>query len=281
MSFAYKCSDGTVVDFCNGAYFADPDTFRSYAFAYTCSNGRVVAFSTDEVEITLPITVMADDADEANELADSLIELFERDVASGKSGEISVDGYTSKVFVVSASLDTQATTGEEDLELSATFLFECPKWVAEKTMSFFPRNSEGNGYLDYPHGYPYNYAPNDSAQFFENPYGKPCNIRLTIYGPAVNPYIYINGNRYEVLVSVPAGGHLVIDARDRSAINMFDSIGNATNVFANRTRGTKGSGAYIYEMVNPGYNSVSWDNTFGFDVAIYDERRWIPCSTSP
>ena len=65
--------------------------------------------------------------------------------------------------------------------------------------------------------------------------------------------------------------YVVVDGREKSVV-LYDIDGNATDAYALRQRGARGSGSYVFERVAPGYNAVAWDNSFGFEVRAYVER---------
>lgn len=134
-------------------------------------------------------------------------------------------------------------------------------------------------YLDYPHDYPHDYQATAMADVTPGVL-TPSDVYLVVYGPAVNPYIIVGGNRYQVNVSVPAGGYLVADGREKT-IMLTLADGTVQNVFSSGVRGSgAGGGSYIFEQIPAGTNEVTYDGSFGFDLGWYEEEGEPPWSQS-
>lgn len=135
-------------------------------------------------------------------------------------------------------------------------------------------------YLDYPHDYPYDYSKSSATDSITPSVLTPSDVRLVVYGAAVNPYIIVGGNRYQVNVSVPAGGYLVVDGREKT-IMLTLADGTVQNVFSSGVRGDgAGGGSYIFERIPAGTSEVTYDGSFGFDLGWYEEEGEPPWSLS-
>lgn len=135
-------------------------------------------------------------------------------------------------------------------------------------------------YLDYPHNYPYDYQKTSSTESITPSVLTPSDVRLVIYGPAVNPYVIVGDNRYQVNVTVPAGGYLTVDGRDKSILLTL-ADGTVQNVFSSGVRGGgAGGGSYIFEQIPAGESEVTYDGSFGFDLGWYEEEGEPPWSQS-
>lgn len=154
-------------------------------------------------------------------------------------------------------------------------------WWRLVTRSFMPSGSSGGDtYLDYPHDYPYDYEKTSSTESVTPSVLTPSDVRLVIYGPAVNPYVIVGGNRYQVNVTVPAGGYLTVDGRDKT-INLTLADGTVQNVFSSGVRGGgAGGGSYIFEQIPAGESEVTYDGSFGFDLGWYEEEGEPPWNQS-
>ena len=150
-------------------------------------------------------------------------------------------------------------------------------WRRETTTHHDPRTDAGSG-LDYPHDYPHDYGGMSILDTVANTSGMPQPIRLTIFGPCVNPYVIIGPNRYEVDATIPAGSRLEIDGTaDARTVIMISDTGLRTNLFAKAVRGTgRGSGTYIFEPLPPGTSTISWAGGFEFDLTAIEERSEPP-----
>ena len=96
--------------------------------------------------------------------------------------------------------------------------------------------------------------------------------KLVVYGPAVNPSVRLAGNLYQVDVTVPDGGYMDIDPLRRT-VTVVAADGTTMDAFSKAHRGGgAGSGEYIFERVPVGTSEISWDNSFGFDLTLYEEE---------
>lgn len=96
-------------------------------------------------------------------------------------------------------------------------------------------------------------------------------FRLIIYGPCVNPVIYISNHAYQVNCSVESGEHLIIDSSEKT-IQLVSNHGIISNKFAQRNKES-----YIFQKIPAGSNNITWDGSFGFDITLFEERsepRW-------
>lgn len=140
--------------------------------------------------------------------------------------------------------------------------------------------SGGDTYLDYPHDYPYDYQETSYTGGITPSVLTPSDVYLVVYGPAVNPYVIVGGNRYQVNVTVPAGGYLVVDGRKKTILLTL-ADGTVQNVFSSGVRGSgAGGGSYIFERIPAGTSEVTYDGSFGFDLGWYEEEGEPPWSQS-
>ena len=137
-----------------------------------------------------------------------------------------------------------------------------------------------DAYLDYPHNYPHDYQATSSTADVTPSVLTPSDVYLAVFGPAVNPYVIVGGNRYQVNVTVPAGGYLTVDGRKKSILLTL-ADGTVQNVFSSGVRGSgAGGGSYIFERIPAGTSEVTYDGSFGFDLGWYEEEGEPPWSLS-
>ena len=181
---------------------------------------------------------------------------------------------TTRAYVVKAEPQTITPTM---VETQLTVVLLDGVWRRETTTHHDPRTDAGSG-LDYPHDYPHDYGGMSILDTVANTSGMPQPIRLTIFGPCVNPYVIIGPNRYEVDATIPAGSRLEIDGTaDARTVIMISDTGLSTNLFAKAVRGTgRGSGTYIFEPLPPGTSTISWAGGFEFDLTAIEERSEPP-----
>ena len=146
-------------------------------------------------------------------------------------------------------------------------------WRRGVTTEFVPVNgSSGYEFLDLPHGLPYDLGVTPPKRYVRNPGHSGSPARFIVYGPAVNPAVRLGGNLYQVDVSVPDGGYMEVDPLRRT-VSVVSADGDVCDAFGKAHRGSgAGSGEYIFERVPAGTCEVSWDNSFGFDLTLYEEE---------
>ena len=134
--------------------------------------------------------------------------------------------------------------------------------------------------FDYPYNYSYDYMPVENVASANVLGLVPCKPRIVFYGAVTDPQVIIAGNKYKVTGSVPAGGRIEIDGRDKTVKKILQD-GTTTNEFANALRGSgEGGGEYIFQPIPAGDNAVTWDGTFGVDIGWYEEVGEPPWSQS-
>lgn len=154
-------------------------------------------------------------------------------------------------------------------------------WWRLVSQSFFMDDDSGAAeYLDYPHDYPFDYSKRATISSVTPSVLVPSAVHLVIYGPAINPYVIVGSNRYKINVTVPAGGYLIVDGRDKT-IMLTLADGTTQNVFSAGVRGSgQGGGEYVFEPIASGTQNVAWDGSFGFDLGWYEEEGEPPWNQS-
>ncbi len=209
------------------------------------------------------------------EQADHMRRVMDRDVVRGTPGSFVVNGQWRQRTLI---LETEAKScygGAAEQQITAALLDGV--WVRQHSAQFPIRpRVTGDAGIDYSYDYPFDYGRDMDISDIEITSVVPCDLKLTIYGPAADPYVVIGSNRYQVRIDVPNGAYLTVDSRLKT-ITLHGQDGSITDEFARgvRTTGT-GSGAYIFEKIPPGTSGVSWDNTFGFDIDWYEEEGEPP-----
>ena len=190
---------------------------------------------------------------------DLLRRLADADMAAGTPGTLVADGeWETRAWI--AKSEPQSITPTM-VETQLTIVLADGVWRRGTTEHHDPRADKAGGDLDYP-----------------NATGMPQPVKLTIFGPCVNPYVIIGTNRYEVDATIPAGSRLEIDAAsDSRTVTMISDTGLRTNLFGKAVRGTgRGSGTYIFEPLPPGMSTISWAGGFKFDLTAIEERSEPP-----
>lgn len=222
-------------------------------------------------EESLTVFMKPADADLFRKAADA-------DVDARKPGTLVFDGvWKQAAYILESSVKPQYSGVIANL----TVALMDGGWHQVVSKSFMPRGDVPTyEYLDYPHDFAFDYGPIPDPEEVDTGMFQPAPVRLTVYGPATNPYIVVGGNRYEVNTNVPAGGYLVVDGL-KMTIEVVTQNGTVADVFSAGERGSGlGGGSYIFQPLPSGVLPVSWDGSFGFDLGWYDIETEPPWNRS-
>lgn len=279
--FTYTNSKGVSIEFGgHSPFWVDGDTFRSYEYSYNESNGKISNFYMGLKTYGFDVSIESNGVSEAVELTEQLRKLSNYDIKAETPGTIKIGEYQTEGYIIGLDYSSEDDDDFYGFEtgLSVQVAIENPIWYTEELVRFKPQvispdSSEG---LNYPFNYPYNYgARRNVYRRFYNDEVLSCPFRILIYGRAVDPYVRIGTNLYQVNATIAQGGYLVIDSRKKK-IYEIQRLGNRVEHIRNRLRGAKGAGQYIFEEILSGYNDVMWDNTFGFDLYLIHESPLPP-----
>ena len=216
----------------------------------------------------------------SNEKADQLRKLADYDVSHNTPGKFYIDDWFQRVFIV----------GSEASEIARTRHTETLKivlldgvWSKLHTASFFPvENDPDTEYLDLPTDVSFDVAPSAGISAIKNISMEPSPVKLTFFGPAVNPYLIIGNNRYALNITIQDGARVEVDGTIYPrTIKLIAANGDTTDVFGSGERGDgAGSGEYIFEKIQSGYQSVNWPGGFGVDVGWLEQQGATPWKTA-
>lgn len=278
---AYVSSLGERVEFGGSEkslhYFAHD--LRNWSWEYTVGvAGAVTAFSrrpSKPRELSFPVGIGASTREEGIELRNRIETMGERDVQLMSPGRVYVGDWYVRAYVIGCE-PTDYWMDDRFAELDLTLLVENPGWVKETTLSYVPETGieTGSG-VDFPAEFDLEFKRERISNRIFNSALAPQDFLLRIYGPATNPYVTIGGNRYGVNVEVPAGSRLEIDSSART-VRLISDEGVVTGAYGKRVPGAEGSGSYIFQKVPVGESSLSWPNSFSFDLVLYEVRTSCP-----
>lgn len=106
----------------------------------------------------------------------------------------------------------------------------------------------------------------------------PCEFLMTIFGPAVDPRVVINGHPYQVYTTLDANEYLQIDSRANTVVKYLAN-GIQQDIYDYRAKQES-----VFDPITPGNISVVWSGEFGFDITLYCERsepRWKTKTADP
>lgn len=265
--FTYTNHLGEVITFGDFPYFANQSDLRDYQWSY---DSNITKFDRGVATKTLKVCVIGKE-ENAIKAKDALYEIFEKDVLAMKKGTFTVGEYKMNAFVY-GSKKTDYLTSKGVLVVEFDVVTDTPQWKTEKTFSFIAdteTNDVDNGrdYLEavgYPYGYSYSQV---NAEVYNDSFYA-CGFRLVIYGEVTNPVITIGGKVYRVDVTVAKGEYLeIVSDGINKTITLYKNGNVKEDCFAKRYKPQS-----VFAKIETGENLVTWDNTFGFDLTLLQER---------
>lgn len=264
LDIKYKSNAGTVIPLNSGVYVGKPNDLFSREWDYKIGYRALVTASRGAREVSFK-AFFANMAQ-----ADAFRRCADTDMQKGTPGTIYVNDWFQRCFVVASEVDG---IGGDSFAAKLTLVLLDGVWRRGTTTAFVSvEGSADYEFLDLPHDLPYDLGVTPPQRYAINPgyFGSPA--KFVVYGPAVNPSVRLAGNLYQVDVTVPEGGYMDIDPLRRT-VTVVAADGTAMDAFSKAHRGGGvGSGEYIFERVPVGTSEISWDNSFGFDLTLYEEE---------
>lgn len=262
----YTNSRGESVEFGQDGRYANYSDLRDYGWSYSADDRYIKGIYRDVKKASLPCVFVGADAREKRNTA---FEIFEHDVVAKRKGKLEINGWYLNCFI----MGTQNAEYLEDRYMKTTFdvVTDDPVWRQETLISFSKGVEIVDDGMDYPYDYPYDYAARRSgARTITSPFRFPSDFKLTIYGPATRPQIVIGGHVYQINEDLLEYERVEIDSVEKT-ITHFSASNRKENWFAKRYKPES-----IFEKLPAGVSTLSWDGSFGFDMAVYGERSEPP-----
>lgn len=257
-------------------YFKHELLENTWTYDTGVSKTRITSFGRAIETKSFPVGIAAETNEEGIRKRNEIMELGELDIIRKQPGRLYVGDWYIQCWIVGVSFD-QYWMSDRFAEITLTLLIERCEWTQESLLQFQPSQNittstkGGDFAYDFDHDY---MGSLPSKELNVSSIGD-CDFLWRVYGSATNPYMMIGSNIYRVNTTVPSGGRLEVDSRAKT-IKLIGADGLVSDEYSLRARGAKGSGSYIFERIKPGTTTVSWDNTFTFDLVIYRTRSLPP-----
>lgn len=244
-----------------------------YSWDAETTNGKIITFYRENATIPVTIAVTADTDEEYGEILEQFHSIVEKDVLAASPGRLYLgDQYLS--CYISGDIKKDAFKGVPIQIKNLSVVTDHPYWITDQVYAFKPGVGSDAGYLDFPFDCPFDLMGDAAGvgRIILEHYA-PCDFLMTIYGPCSTPRIVIRDNIYEVKTKLDLGEYMQIDSKKGTVIRTRAS-GLKVNEFDNRNS----DAGSVFSRIQPGYNLVSWNGSFGFDITLYVERsepRWI------
>lgn len=258
----YVNNKGKTIEFDGKKYFIDSLSIRDYNWDYDVEYNKIKNFNKNAPTTKkLNISIKLAENEQSVKNFNSIFEIFEDDVLSKIPGKLYIGDYYYKGYIVESQ--KQDLYPQNILNLNLTLVSDNNCWTKESTFEFkIDQVLSGHGYV---YGYPYRYASTGIKSFFNDTFSD-CNFRLRIFGSAINPTIFIGENVYKVNYTVNSREYLEIDSIEKK-VDLVQTNGTHVSVLNYRDRDN-----YIFQKIAPGMNYISWNNSFPFEITVFDER---------
>lgn len=255
---------GEVLSFGSDGLFVNENELHDFEWNVESINNTITGFSKGIQQKRVPARIACSSEAEGIAKRNLLFEIPEKDVIANEYGKLWINGYYCECYVIKSQKAKYSAMGRYMADM-LTIATDRPYWIKETEFTFIKGDAQSEG-KDYPYDYPYDYAGFSMRQSLDNPAFYDANFRMSIFGPVVNPAVYIGEHLYQVESEVPAGSYLTIDSIAHT-ITIIDGEGNKVNAFNARNRDS-----YIFEKIPAQSSDISWDNTFDFTITICEER---------
>lgn len=274
----YVCSNGKEYNLIGDKLRPTNGYFHKYKWKQKATDtgmgDSVYGFSKEPITYDITLTVRGS-LEERKRQLDDLTNAWEYDIVNVKPGRIYFGKYYIEGYILEMSNEVSSTWNNWT-DCKVAIYCPYPFWSEESKKDFFPDGmdrGEEYDFLDYPHGYNYDYSRQKSgSQHWYIDHYRSNNFKMTIYGPCANPRITINDHVYQVYDTLEKGEYIVIDSRTKT-ITKHLSNGTTQNIFAKREKESS-----VFEPIPSGDLLINWSGAFGFEITVYKERsvpRWI------
>lgn len=253
------------VDVTELAGFSRSYNANSYVGRY---GGTVNGFSAGVIEKRIDIGICAG-PEEMEESLTRILRITQYDIDRDSPGRFYIGDQYILCNLAGSAVNTFFDPEIQYVDKTYTLVICYPMWCREKTVEYLPeeRGTGSAEYLDYPYDYMYDYLYDSSgAHQLVNDHFAASDFQMTVYGPALNPRITIAGHVYEVLTTLYEGDYMIIDSRLCRVYKVL-SDGSVMNLFNQRNKENS-----LFEKIPAGSNTVIYNQEFGFDVTLYQER---------
>lgn len=265
----YKNHMGEVIDFGRAGVFVSSNDLHDYSWTVAQKNNKISAFTRSVAKRTLPVVILCPTAEDGVATRNRLLEVAEKDVLAKKPGRIIIGNYYFTCYITE-SKKSKYLASRRRMEAKLTLMSDAPYWVRETTHSFRKASAADPG-VDYAFDYPFDFTPGFKSTTLVNTDFTASNFRMVFFGPCTDPVIYVGGHPYSVACTLEAGEHVTVDSVAKTVMKTA-ADGTTENLFNARSRE-----AYIFEKIPSGRSAVAWDDGYGVDITLLEERsepRW-------
>lgn len=237
----------------------------------TGSGERLQSFSRKAREYKLPIQVLSS---HKKSLLNELNYQFDKDIFNKNPGKLYVNDSYIYCFVIGRSPSNfDKFVNYEKIELIILALN--PTWITEDIYNFSIYDEiTVDGGMSFPFSFPFSFKENQLSKRINNSHYESVNAQITIYGPVIDPALYIGPNYYQVKGELLNSERLIIDPFEKT-VNKITASGDVIDWFDKRD---KTAGRSVFSPIPIGDNVVSYNGEFSISIKTFTERSepsWI------
>lgn len=254
---------GEEINFGKGNILINENDFRDYQWEHNSKNDKIYEFKRGITQKALPVIVFGENA---RKTANQIFEITEKDVVAKSPGRMHIGDYYLIGYFVAAN--HSGYTKQNSIEISLKFVSDESMWFKKIQKKFYAqtRGVQQEG-LDFPTDFEFDFAVDELGHEIWNvDHYAASHFKMHIYGPCVNPRIYINEYPYQINTTLEEKEYLIIDSRGNTVEKY---LGNGVRQDIYNSRNFEHS---VFEKIPSGKLSVNWIGTFGFDIDLYLER---------
>lgn len=216
--------------------------FKNNSWSYDQQFGKYRNFRRDKTAYPFSVIIRSNDDRDY----DALCDIFSEDTIAGEAGYFLINGWKLECIVVKAEHEF---VGRRDSVIAFEALAVDSTWTRSDTKSYDGTSGGGDGSdqdlgRDYSYasgilgrGYNYGYSVTDNHYAVMELTGSDNGFELLIYGPQVNPVIYLNGYPVQVNLNLLAGETLKVVSNGRiKTIKKYSPTGIESDAFVYRDK---------------------------------------------
>lgn len=270
----YLNSAGEKLDLCSWPYMIYGGDILEYDWSYESTSnygkagGKIKNFTKSVENKSLNLTIAGQSELLYRKAVDTLADAVEFDIANLSPGKLYVNGSYIECYIKGIKPDEWVCSCDfMDVELILSV--EYPFWLKEKECVFRRTGQMSVGNKRYPGKYPCRYPNGQTKGLVYQTFIKPCDFKLTINGPSVNPSVEIGDNVYGITGRIEEHEYVVIDTRRGFVRKYLNNAGAYENLYNARTRDNS-----IYEKLPTGTLNITWTGEFDFSLKMFEERSF-------
>lgn len=221
-------------------YYTEFSDLKDWTWAFNQQFGKINTFRRAKQTYELIIGI----AGNTKAQHDALTDIFTEDVTAGAPGHLEINGWTLPCYITEAEHDYAMGL---DRQNKYAVVSTTSTWV-RKDLKSYNGETGGGGAIDlgrdYSYtggvmgrGYDYGYSAVESHYASIDLPGTGNGYEILIYGPQVNPVIYLDNQPIQVFVSITGTERLrIVSNGSEKTIKILSSSGAETDAFVYRDK---------------------------------------------